>query len=215
LPSGRQGKGENNAETGIAVRDDLNKMLELSPGCSIILAAHSAKPVMYWELEDYKKVEMQALVRGHGSIVGEACDSGFGLMKISEKPLRLTLIPKPRREPLPMKDTFIEMEEAEYGKGWAKLVKIMPTPTPPSPVAVDISSIFLSSEKEVEIAAQDIRQKAQAIYTPSELRQGVEQLRRKRFIVPTKDRFTFQINPTDKEIDQEYIKQLLEKLSKN
>jgi RecA-family ATPase len=64
LPSGRQGKGENNAETGIAVRENLNEILSVSPNTSILMAAHSGKPVMNFDLEGYKRAEMQALVRG-------------------------------------------------------------------------------------------------------------------------------------------------------
>lgn len=215
LPSGRQGKGENNAETGTAVRDDLSQMLELSPGCSILLAAHSNKPVMNWEIEDYREVEMQALVRGHGSIVGEACDTGYGLLKLSAQPLRLALVTKPRREAIPLEQLFIEMKEQEYGKGWARLEKIPPIPTPPSPVAVDISSIFLMHEDGKPVTAQTIKGKASALYTPGELRQGLEQLRRRKVITPTTDRFTFELNPKDKEIDQKYLDQLLERLGNN
>jgi len=210
LPSGRQGLEENNSNTGIAIRDDLDTLLQASLGSAILIAAHSGKSTSNYEIEDYRKAEMRTLVRGHGSITGEACDTGYGLLKITENPiLRFALIPKPRREAISMVETYIEMKEQTYGEGWAKLEKIEPVPTPPSRPAIDLSSIFLSSEKN-ELEAKDIRQKASALYTPGEIRLGLDQLRRRKVIVTTKDSFTFKLNPkVEEEADSQYINQLL------
>ncbi|MFC1916253.1 AAA family ATPase [Chloroflexota bacterium] len=211
LPSGRQGKGENNAETGIAVRDDLNRIQQASPDSAILMAAHSAKPIMYFEIEDYRAAEMQALVRGHGSIVGEACDTGFGVTKLSQypDPLRFAIIPKARREAIPMKETFVEMVEDSYGKGKARLIKIPPVIPIPSKPAIDIFSLFMDGQEEWGV--RDIYQKAQGLYMPQEIRLGLEQLRRRKVIVATKDHFTFTLNPKDREqANPKYVEQLLE-----
>ncbi|MFC2019706.1 AAA family ATPase [Chloroflexota bacterium] len=211
LPSGREGRGENNAETGIAVRDDLNKMLALSPDSTILLAAHSAKHVTYFEIEDYRTAEMQELVRGHGSIVGQACDTGFGLTKISQypAPLRFAIIPKARREAIPMEETFVEMVEDSYGKGKARLIKTPPVTPLPSRPAIDIFSLFMNGKEEW--GAKDIYQKAYGLYLPQEIRLGLDQLRRRKVIVAIKDRFTFKLNPREREqADPKYVEQLLE-----
>lgn len=212
LPSGRQGRGENNAETGIAMRDDLNRMLDASPDSAILIAAHSGKPAMYYDIEDYREAPMQQLVSGHTSIVGQACDTGYGIMKISEhpKPLCFAIVPKARRDAIFMNETYVEMKELDYGKGWARLEQIAPVPTPPSRAAVDLCSIFLNKPKEKEeVEAQGIRQKASALYTPTEIRLGLDQLRRRKVIVTTKDNFTFKLNPNLKaEADLEYFDQL-------
>jgi len=212
LPSGRQGRGENNAETGMAVRDDLNRMLDASPDSAILLAAHSAKPVTHFEIEDYRKAEMQSLVRGHGSIVGEACDTGFGIKKLSQypNPLRFIIVPKARREAIPMGEIFIEMTEETYGKGKASLIKIPPVTPVPSRPAIDLYSLFMN-EKDEELESKTIYSRAQGLYSSYEIRLGLDQLRRRKVIVSTKNHFTFKQNPEVKEqTDPEYMKQLLE-----
>ena len=209
LPGGRQGKGENNAETGIAIRDDLNKWLQLSPDSTILITAHSGKTkVENFDIEDYRASSMVGLVRGHGSIVGQACDSGFGLMKISENPnpTRFVIFPKPRRDAIPMTETYVELTEECYGNGWARLIEIDPVPTPPLRIAKALFSVMPPLE---EIQAKQFRSTAYTLYAPSEIRLGVEQLLRRKIIVYTKDHFTFKINPElEKEADQQYLEQL-------
>jgi AAA domain len=211
LPGGRQGMGENSAETGIAIRDDLNKMLQVSPSSTILIAAHSAKTtVSQFDIEEYREAEMTSLVRGHGSIVGQACDTGFGLLKISEKPspTRFVIIPKPRREAIPSPEIFVELTEESYGNGWARLVKIAPVPIPPSQVAVDIFTLF---KNEVTWSASQIKGKASGKYAAAEIRQGIEQLLRRQVIVTSSDNFTFDLNPDiERKADSEYLKKLRE-----
>ena len=211
LPSGRQGLEENNSKTGIAIRDDLDKILGASSSSAILIAAHSAKPILNYEIEDYRKAEMSELVRGHGSITGEACDTGYGLLKISKRPvLRFAIVPKPRREAIPMSEIFVEMKEPDYGKGWARLEQIAPVPTPSSRAAIDLFSIFINTKKP-EIEAKEIKQTASAIYTPSEIRLGLDQLIRRKVIVTTKDNFTFKLNPSlEEQADEQYVDQLLD-----
>jgi hypothetical protein len=209
LPGGRQGKGENNAETGIAIRDDLNEWLHLAPGVTILITAHSGKTkVENFDIEDYRATSMVGLVRGHGSIVGQGCDSGFGLMKISEhpNPTRFVIFPKPRRDAIPMEETYVELTEESYGNGWARLSEIGPVPTPPLKIARALFSVMPTRE---EIQAKEFRNTASTLYTPSDIRLGVEQLLRRKIIVTTKDHFTFKINPRlDGEADPQYLEQL-------
>jgi hypothetical protein len=207
LPSGKQGLEENNSKTGIAVRDDLDKIIQASTSSSILIAAHSSKTTVgNFEVEDYQKAEMTELVRGHGSLVGEACDTGYGLFKISEKPLRFVIIPKPRREPIPMNNIYVEMKEESYGEGWARLEKIEPLSPPPSQAAIDLSTLFTENCNN-EITAKEIRSQA-ATYTPSEVRLGLQQLRRRGVIITTRNNFSFKLNPELSGIDHEYLKQL-------
>jgi hypothetical protein len=212
LPSGREGKGENNAETGIAVKDDLTRMLDVSPDSTILMAAHSRKPVVYYEIEDYREAEMQSLVRGHGSIVGEACDTGFGIKKLSQypNPLRFAIIPKARREAIPIEEIFIEMEEEQYGKGKAKLMQIPPLTPLPSKAAIDLFSLFMG-DNFAEIKASSIRNQASALYTLEEVRMALEQLRRRKVIITVGNHFIYKLNPKEREqADPKYVDQLLE-----
>jgi hypothetical protein len=208
LPSGRQGLDENNAKTGIEIRDDLNSIMADSSETSIMLAAHSRKPITHFDVEDFQEAEMQDLVRGHSSIVGEACDTGFGIKKLSDKPaLRFVLIPKPRRAPIFMDTTYVEMKEEAYGKGWARLEKIPAFPAPPSKPAIDLYTLIPSDGTSIE--AQKIKYRASGIYSPTEIRLGLTQLMRRRVIVTEKDNFTFKMNPNMKDADQLYLEQLL------
>jgi hypothetical protein len=207
LPSGRQGLEENNAKTGIAIREDLNKILDISPDTSMMLAAHSGKPITNYDVEDFQKAEMQELVRGHGSIVGEACDTGFGIKKLTDKPvLRFVVIPKPRRTAIFMETTYVEMKEEDYGKGRAVLEKIKPIPAPPSEVASDLYTLIPGDGSAIN--AQKIKQQASAMYSPSEIRLGLLQLKRRKVIVNEADAFTFKLNPKTKEIDFRYLQAL-------
>lgn len=207
LPSGRQGLEENNAKIGIAIRDDLNKIIATSPNTSIILAAHSQKPVMYFDVEDYQDKDMQAMVRGHGSIVGEACDTGFGIKKLSAKPtLRFVIIPQPRRAAIAMDTTYVEMKEEAYGKGQATLEKISPFPAPPSETAIALFTLFSNNGNTV--SSRQIKEKASGIYAPVDIRLGLTQLKRRKVIVTEGDHFTFKLNPNLKEADKQYLEQL-------
>jgi len=209
LPGGRQGKGENNAETGIAIRDNLNEMLHLSPDSTILTTAHSGKTrVGNFDIEDYRVASMVDLVRGHGSIVGQACDSGFALMKISEYPYptRFVIFAKPRRDAIPMAETYVELFEESYGNGWARLSATAPISPPPSKIT---KALFSLMNPNIEIQAKQFRNTASTLYTPSETRLGIEQLLRRGIIITTKDHFTFMINPKlTTEADQQYLKQL-------
>jgi len=207
LPGGRQGMGENNAETGIAIRDDLNIILQEMPECSILLSAHSKKFAGELGLKQLKEYDMQSLVRGHGSIVGEACDTGLIIKKISEhpKPTRFVILTKARRRAVPMvaKDVYVELEEEDYGKGPARLKEIAPQVIPPSKPASDLYWIF---DAEEPVTASTIVKKA-AFYTKKENQMGVEELLERQVIVPAiGEPFSYKLNPRLRtQVDKDYL----------
>jgi len=207
IPSGRQGLCETDSGVGISIRDDLNMILGASPGSSSLLSAHSCKPVEYWTLEQYAKAEMPSLVRGHGSIVGEACDTGFGIKKLSQypDPLRLAVFVKARRSAVPMSDAvlYLEMKEEKYGEGWARLERIPPPPIEPCKPAKDLYPLFLN-EKPYE--AMDIVRTC-ALLTKTECRMGVEELLEHRIIVKGSEPQTFKLN-VNGDHDEEYLEKL-------
>lgn len=143
LPSGRQRVSENSDMLGELIRDELNRLLH--PGRSILMAAHGKKQVANLTLEEVQEQEMQSMVRGHGSIVGEGCDTGYVLKKISEgfQQSRFCLMTRPRRKAIPAsKPKFIEMVEQGHGSGWARLEEIPMSKLPPSPLAKEVYKIF-------------------------------------------------------------------------
>jgi hypothetical protein len=209
VPGGREGMGENNAEVGIAVRDDLNRILEVVPDSAILLAAHAKKFVGELGLNQMKMYEIGSLVRGHGSIVGEACDTAIILKKISEhpEPTRFLITTKARRRAIPMvaHDVYVELREQEYGKGWARLEEIDPVVLPPSKLACDLYPLF---SKE-PIKASHIVKKA-ALHTKKELREGIEELSQRKAIIPsTNEPFSYELNPSrQSEVEKSYLSKL-------
>jgi len=194
LPGGRQGIYENDSNLGIIVRDDLNKMLECYPYSTTLLAAHSKKFVSELRLEDLRKYDMQSLVRGHGSIVGEGCDTGFIIKKISEhpEPTRFAIITKSRRQAIPMsaKIVYVELEEQSYGKGWARLKEIPPTILPPSKIAKELFLLFV--DKDYHTSREIVNK--YAFYGRTECYTGVLELLEHKVITNTSKPQTYTLN---------------------
>lgn len=215
MPGFRQGMSENDSGIGIALKDDLDKLLLFARNISI--SAHAKKYVTDMLPKQMRSTDMQAIVRGHGSIVGEAADSGIVIKKISEypEPTRFVLVTKARRKAIPMsiEDVFVELEEENYGKGWAKLKRIDPIVLPPTRAACDLFSFF---KKEDIITAEHIVRKA-ALYGRTEIRNGLEELIERKAIINPNGAFTFATNPRVKtECDKQYLeKLLLSKRAKN
>lgn len=204
LPAGRQGMEENSDKSGIYMREDLNKILSRNPECTFLIAAHSKKEVAKLGFNEKKASEMVSLVRGHGSIVGEACDTGLVIHKLSEhpNPTRFVIITKPRRKAIPMveKDLYIELEEEGYGKGKANLKEISPIIIPPSKIARDLFPIF-SSET---IEARDILRRA-ALYSKPEIKTGIEELQDRQVIIEN-EAFSYKLNPNlEAIVDEDYL----------
>lgn len=209
LPGGRQGMGENNSETGIAIKDDLNTVLQAVPECTIMISAHSRKFVAELGLAELRQRSIESMIRGHGSIAGEACDTGLILKRISSYPdaTRFVILTRARRRAIPMgaKDVFVELEEQEYGKGWAKLKRIAPVVLPPSKLASDLFPLF----KDEPVKASDII-RAAAFYTKEQCRVGVEELLERRVIQKAAGSpFAYKLNPyRQTQVDSGYLAKL-------
>lgn len=169
LPSGRRGLEENNSTIGVAVRDTLDGML--TPYSTIMLAAHSKKPAALMSFEDMKQAEMVSLVRGHGGIVGEGCDTGMAIFKISQypEPTRFVILPKPGRTAIPVGEVWVELEEESYGEGYARLKVI--EPVEPAPSELELALYHLLS-RQGEKTQGELR-RAFALQSPRELRQAL------------------------------------------
>ena len=208
IPGFRQGMSENDGGIGIALKDDLDKLLLWVKNISI--SAHAKKYVTDMLPKQMRSTDMQAIVRGHGSIVGEAADSGIIIKKISEypDPTRFVLITKARRKAIPMsiENVFVELEEEQYGKGWAKLKRIDPIALPPTKIACDLFTFF---KKEDVISAEYLVRKA-ALYGKTEIRNGMEELVERKAVINPNGAFSFALNPLAKtECDKQYFKRLL------
>ncbi len=193
LPGFRQGMVENDSSTGIALKDDLDKLLLFVKNISI--SAHAKKQVSEMLPKQMRSTDMQSIVRGHGSIVGEAADSGIVIKKISEfpEPTRFVMVTKARRKAIPMssQDVFVELKEENYGKGWAKLERIKPIALPPTKVAKDLYQFFNNGNA---VSAEYMTRKA-SFYTKVEVRNGVEELIERKVLIATENAFEFRINP--------------------
>lgn len=139
LPTGRQGLVETDATLGATIRDNLNDILELAPDATIMLSAHNKMATKDFTLQQVKEAEMTSLVRGHGSIVGQGCDTGLSIFKVSNRKPEddstrtiFVLLPKPRRFPIPVSEIWVELKEEAYGKGKAWLEVTEPITPPPT-----------------------------------------------------------------------------------
>lgn len=209
LPGGRQRIAENDSNIGETIRDDLNRILDASPVSSTLLAAHSKKPVSQFTIEELKVADMQSLVRGHGSIVGEGCDTGYILRKLSEypEPTRFAIITKARRQAIPVsrKIVYVEMEEEAYGKGWARLKEVSADVIPPSTYAKAIFKLFADGKPHggKELTGE------YALYTKGQISIGVEELLTHRVILNTRKPQVYYLNPKRKsECNEDYLSDL-------
>lgn len=209
LPSGRQSLEENNSGLGEIIRDSLIAMLGASSRSSISLSVHSKKFVAELSLEDLRRFELQGLARGHGSIVGEGCDTGFIFKKVSEypEPTRFVLTTRARRDAIPMsaKVVYIEMLEEHYGGGWARLEEISAEALPPSKFAREL---FLLFKDLAPHTSSDIVKKL-AFFTRKENYEGVLELLGRRVILNGNKPQTYYLNPNyEKECDIEYLRKV-------
>lgn len=185
LPSGRQAISENDCHLGEIIRDDLNMLT--SSRRSILLASHAKKYISDLTFDEIREKELQAIVRGHGSVVGEGCDTGYIIKKLSEhpNPTRFAIITSVRRQAIPGKKTkYIEMQEEKYGEGWARLVQIMPNKFPPSLQAMEVYQLFKTPSKKTGLnhSSQWILRQM-AFRNKNFCRVGVEELLKRKVIL--------------------------------
>jgi len=178
MPAGRQRLSENSDNLGEILRDDLNHLL--GKNRSILLAAHSKKYIAELPLDELSQMEMHSIVRGHSSIVGEGCDTGYILKKISENPLptRFCVLTKIRRQAIPSnKIKYIEMVEQSYGEGWARLDEIPASKMPPSRLAKDMYQLFKTPDRRGSYTHSSAWIKGTcAFHTAKECRIGIMEL---------------------------------------
>jgi hypothetical protein len=211
IPAGRQGSDENNSTLGIAIREDFDKILAASPHLGIMITAHFRKSTGDLTYTEIRQSSMQGLVRGHGSIVGEGCDTGFALFNISQTvgrndttPTRFVLVPKARRRAVPEGEIYVELREEAYGEGWARLERIPPVVIPPSKVVLAVTSLMSTAS----ISQQDIARRA-ALYTKKEIRDAIEELLEKRVIVQGQQPLTYILNrQRRRQVDNDYQRML-------
>ena len=216
LPSGRQGLEENNSTVGIAIRDDLDSVLQALPNMGIMITAHFRKSTGDLTYQEVRESSMQGLVRGHGSIVGEGCDTGFAIFNISQTvgsndttPTRFVIIPKARRRAVPVGEIYVELREEAYGRGWARLERIPPVVIPPSKVALAVASLLSGSP----ISQQDINREA-ALYSRKEKLDAIEELLEHKVIIHGTSPLTYKLNPRRRtEADREYLGMIGEGIS--
>ena len=215
LPGGRQATGENDCHLGEIIRDDLTDMIKANPACSIMLSAHSKKFTSEMRLEDVRELQMQSLVRGHGSIVGEGCDTGLIVKKIGEypKPSRFAVITRARRQAIPasVKILHIEMEEQAYGEGWARLKEIPSDELPPTELAKEIYPLFVEKDAKGEYknrATSGIVSTC-ALLSKKECREGIQELVSRKIIVRGRKPQHYILSPFIKyEVNEKYLKEL-------
>jgi hypothetical protein len=209
FPSGLQRMSENDSHIGVVIRDDLNQLLKASPGGSLLLAAHSKKPVGGFSVKQLRQFDMQTLVRGHGSIVGEGCDTGFVFKKLSEypDPTRFAIITKVRRPAIPMsaKVMYVELKEERYGDGWARLEEISHLAVPPTQLAKQLFGFFPSNQSH---NAKEVRQTF-TLFQRKEILAALEELLEHHVIQTTSFPQTWELNPNYKALcNQEYLGKL-------
>ena len=210
LPGGRQSTSENDCHLGETIRDDLNQIL--SPKLSLLLAAHSKKFVSELSLDDILQYAMQTIVRGHGSIVGEGCDTGYIIKKLSEhpKPTRFCIVTKVRRQAIQSsKIKYIEMKEQSYGEGWARLEEIPPEKLPPSETAIEIFPLFKIADGRGNYnhSSQWIL-RTMAFQSKRYCRNGIEELLRRKIIVRVAPQ-NYEINQKrGSQCDSDYLRML-------
>lgn len=210
LPSGNQAISENDCHLGEIIRDDLNKLV--TPRRSILLAAHAKKYIADLTFDEIENKEMQSIVRGHGSVVGEGCDTGYIIKKLSEhpNPTRFALITVVRRQAIPGKKIkYIEMKEERYGEGWARLEQIMPSKFPPSKQAMEVYQLFKIPSKKTGLnhSSQWILRQM-AFRNKDFCRIGVEELLKRKVILnPEPQHYELNLKMTS-QCDHDYLRHL-------
>lgn len=212
LPEGRQGMGENTDKLGIAIGRDLTAIRKASPKkCFTNLNLHFKKGLSDLSVEELKVVHLQTLVRGHGSIVGQGCDSGVILKKISEYPsaTRFCVIYRVRRAALPVsyKPIYVEMKEEKYGEGWARLEEIDPISLPPSDEAKD--AFKLLEDNSNTLTSREIVYKL-AFLNKAQIVRGIKELVKHKAILNGSKAQTYVVNQNIQiECDRSYWNELI------
>lgn len=216
LGGGQQRLHENDAQAGSAIfrtcRDirDFCKQ-QLGKEATITLLAHGKKVYASYDIDDLRQLEMQELVRGHGSIVGEGCDVGYVIKKIADNPLCGVIIPKIRRTRTPILETYFQLKEQQYMKGEARLKQINPIPIPPSPMEVEYYLAFCMADKSDPNRPRTYKEndlmRMAASHEAEERRVALQHLKKHHVIIQVDEPFTFRIN-LNLDMTDDYNRQL-------
>ena len=206
---GRQSLNENSDAFGETIRDDLNDILGVSD-CSVLLSAHCKKRVAEFTLQEMVKADMITIVRGHGSIVGEGCDTGIAIYPLSRwpNPTRFVLVFKPRRRPITADLIYIEMIEQQYGSGPAWLAEVSPTVLPASYRAKKLYQWFSSVSIVSNWQKSAVILKEFSFYNRKECLEGVLDLVSHEVLYEGKGQ-AYVLNPNwEKRVSREYADSL-------
>lgn len=221
-PSGQKGKHENDSALGQIVRDELMKVMK---HCSTVaLSCHTAKGFadkgMLLEDINDSSVNMQSLVSGSPHLVGQACDTGLYIHKISEpptKPLRFAIVTKMRRSAVKVKDViYVELKETVFGQDRAWLEKISPLSLPPSKEAKDLFLLLgdnanFNGKSWEALPARKIASELH-LFTKSQITLGVKELLHHRVILNGDKPQHYRLNAQyTVEADPEYVAELKKK----
>jgi hypothetical protein len=202
-------------DLGSVIRDELSLALSKSKsGCSILLSAHTKKEVGVMPIDEIKNNPIQNLVFGYSSIVGQGCDTGLFIKKMSEfpGPTRFAVFTFVRRQAIPLSDTlYLEIEEEKYGDGWSRIREIPPSNLPPVNATRELFSLFSFGGVLSEISQKKIRQEC-ALMTTKDCLYGLNELLKMKVIVPGFNPMSYTLNTKfQTEVDPEYLKQLTRK----
>lgn len=201
---------ENDSSVGGKLGADLDTMLREMTDGTILVNAHCRELMGELSVKNLKAYEMSDLVRGIGSIVGQACDTGYLIKKISEppEPTRFVIVTRARRRAIPMTahDIYVEMIEPEgYGLGGATLQQIDPVVIPPSRLAKSLFALIEDSDDGCSGAT--IRRES-ALYSSVAVLNELDELEARGAIISL-GAFKWAKNPNlTEEVDEDYIANL-------
>lgn len=212
LPLGRQRNlNENSSQLGGVLGRDLLDILNEAGDAVTDLAVHTKKPVSDYGIEQLVHNDIQSLVRGHGSIVGQGADSCLILKKISEHPAptRFCIVTRSRRTALPMdsKLTYIELIEQHYGHGIAHLEEIDPLSLPPLEETKQVYGM-LKDLAQTDVKTREIV-KELALLNKVQIRQALQELGKHKAINKVKAGRSYHINPNIRiDCNKDYLDEL-------
>jgi hypothetical protein len=179
---------EHDPRLGLDAAATIDEIHKVCPDTTTWMLAHTAKGKESWDLEDFRRAPMQALVRGHGSVVGQVADTGHAQLKLSEKPnpLIFVLIPEIRRDvTFDAEPIFCKLLEAEGSNGWAKIIRIPPITPPPTHVDIFMFQVILKvgSTTLYDLSQMGLGEK----YSIDDRRKAIEHLQRHGILAPLPD----------------------------
>lgn len=217
---GLKGCDENSANSGRMAGKELLRAMKHCDS-TVSLTAHTTKGFeklgLSLEEMDDSNVQMQTLVAGSVNLVGQACDTGLYIHKISEKPkpLRFAIITKARRSAIPSGSIkYIEVKEDSYGGDIAWLEQISPLSLSPSDEAKKIFKLMSNgtnfcNNKWHPVKSSKITREA-TLVGKTELNKGIRELLNHKVILESDVPYSWIMNKIyPYECDPIYLKELI------